>query len=69
MGDLKPYRDNYYLWYYVPSLPAAIVFLVIFIAATILHFYRLIKTRTWFCIPFAIGGICTSLPPSPLPTL
>uniref|UniRef100_A0A093XCV8 Protein RTM1 n=1 Tax=Talaromyces marneffei PM1 TaxID=1077442 RepID=A0A093XCV8_TALMA len=58
MGDLKPYKGNYYLWYYVPSLPAAIIFLLLFIAATTLHIYRLFKTRTWFCIPFAIGGIC-----------
>ncbi|KAE8550937.1 hypothetical protein TMatcc_009004 [Talaromyces marneffei ATCC 18224] len=57
MGDLKPYKGNYYLWYYVPSLPAAIIFLLLFIAATTLHIYRLFKTRTWFCIPFAIGGI------------
>jgi hypothetical protein len=56
---LEPYRGDYYLWYYVPSLGAAAVFLVLFGVLTIIHLYRLFKTRTWFCIPFAIGGICT----------
>lgn len=37
MGDLKPYRGNYYLWYYIPSLPAAIIFLIVLIVATTLH--------------------------------
>ncbi|PCG98267.1 RTA-like protein [Penicillium occitanis (nom. inval.)] len=57
MTVLKPYKGNYYLWYYVPSLPAAIILLVTFIVATTFHIYRLFKTRTWFCIPFCIGGI------------
>ncbi|KAB8257580.1 putative RTA1 domain protein [Aspergillus pseudonomiae] len=57
MGELKPYKHGYYLWLYVPSLGAAVVFLLFFAGATVLHTYRLIKTRTWFYIPFAMGGI------------
>ncbi|KAE8370391.1 putative RTA1 domain protein [Aspergillus caelatus] len=57
MGELKPYKQGYYLWLYVPSLAAAIIFLLFFAVATMMHTYRLIKTRTWFCIPFAMGGI------------
>jgi hypothetical protein len=56
MAELKPYKGNFYLWNYVPSLPAAVVFDVAFLAITILHIHRLYKTRLWFCIPFVIGG-------------
>ncbi|OGM48443.1 hypothetical protein ABOM_003372 [Aspergillus bombycis] len=57
MGELKPHKHVYYLWLYVPSLGAAIAFLLFFAAATLLHTYRLIKPRTWFCIPLTMGGI------------
>ncbi|KAK9652554.1 hypothetical protein HCH54_002502 [Aspergillus fumigatus] len=57
MAELKPYKHGYYLWLYVPNLAAAVIFLLCFAVATVLHIYRLFKTRTWFCIPFAAGGI------------
>lgn len=59
MGELKPYRGGYYLWKYVPSLPAAIIFLVLFVAATTFHFWKLHRTKAWFCLAFSIGGLCT----------
>ncbi|KAH8760253.1 putative RTA1 domain protein [Hyaloscypha finlandica] len=43
-------------WDYVPSLPLAIVATVVFASLTILHTFRLFRTRTWFCIPFILGG-------------
>lgn len=59
MAELKPYKHGDYLWLYVPNLAAAVIFLLCFAVATVLHIYRLFKTRTWFCIPFAAGGgIC-----------
>jgi len=45
-------------WDYVPSLPLAIVATVVFASLTILHTFRLFRTRTWFCIPFILGGAC-----------
>jgi hypothetical protein len=45
-------------WNYVPSLPLAIVATTVFASLTILHIFRLFRTRTWFCIPFIIGGAC-----------
>ncbi|KAJ5416769.1 uncharacterized protein N7487_000319 [Penicillium crustosum] len=57
MGELKPYRGGYYLWKYVPSLPAAIIFLVLFVAATTFHFWKLHRTKAWFCLAFSIGGL------------
>lgn len=58
MAKLEPYKGGYYLWKYVPSLAAAIIFIILFICTTAFHFFKLWKNRARFCIPFAIGGIC-----------
>ncbi|KAH7086065.1 RTA1 like protein-domain-containing protein [Paraphoma chrysanthemicola] len=42
---------------YVPSVAAAGIFIVLFIILFIIHLVRLVKTRTWFCIPFLIGAL------------
>ncbi|KAM3556269.1 hypothetical protein ARSEF4850_005607 [Beauveria asiatica] len=58
MPELKPYKGGaYYLWDYVPSLPAAIVAIVLFGLLTSGVVWRSISTRTRFAIPFAIGGL------------
>ncbi|POR31739.1 Uncharacterized protein TPAR_08065 [Tolypocladium paradoxum] len=56
MAQLKPYRGGFYLWDYLPSLPAAIVFAILFGLATLFIVWRIVRTRTLFSIPFAIGG-------------
>ncbi|KAJ5856653.1 uncharacterized protein N7529_010597 [Penicillium soppii] len=43
-------------YYYVPSSPAAGIFVGLLGLSTVLHFYQLVRTRTWFMIPFVIGG-------------
>lgn len=48
------------LYYYTPSAAAAGIFVVLFGISTVLHFLQLVRTRTWFMIPFFIGGICQS---------
>ncbi|USP76459.1 hypothetical protein yc1106_03733 [Curvularia clavata] len=48
--DFKLYR-------YDPSMAAAFVFIVLFLIATGLHFYQMLRTRTWILIPFVLGGI------------
>ncbi|CZR67152.1 related to RTM1 protein [Phialocephala subalpina] len=45
------------LYNYVPSFGAAIVFTALFGITSIVHFIKLIRTRTWFFIPFLIGGL------------
>lgn len=45
------------LWYYTPSIPAAVIFTIIFICLTAYHTLLLVRRRTWFCIPFVIGGL------------
>ncbi|KAJ5343181.1 RTA-like protein [Penicillium brevicompactum] len=57
MPELMAFRGNYYLWKYVPSLPAAVIFLVLFFLATLLHFWKLYRTKAWFCWAFALGGL------------
>ncbi|CZR51387.1 related to Rtm1p [Phialocephala subalpina] len=44
-------------WPYSPSLAVGAIMTGIFAILTILHTIRLFKTRTWFCIPFIVGGI------------
>lgn len=63
MAELETYK-GYYLWRYVPSLAAAVIFLILFLAATLFHTWKIWKTRTMFCIVFAIGGLCTAFIPS-----
>lgn len=58
MPTLESY-NGYYLWHYVPSLIAAIIFEVLFVLATLFHAYKIARTKTWFCIVFVIGGIRT----------
>lgn len=45
-------------YYYEPSLPAAIIFIVLFALSTSLHMFQMIRSRTWFMVPFVIGCIC-----------
>ncbi|ORY05579.1 RTA1 like protein-domain-containing protein [Clohesyomyces aquaticus] len=56
MPTLEKYLGKVYLWRYIPSLPAGLVFAGLFLIVTIAHTWKLFKTRLWFCIPFAIGG-------------
>lgn len=47
---------------YNPSIPAAVIFIVLFGASTGFHGYQLIKARALYFIPFLIGGACMSAP-------
>ncbi|KAH6977439.1 RTA1 like protein-domain-containing protein [Ilyonectria sp. MPI-CAGE-AT-0026] len=56
MPQLESY-NGHFLWEYIPSLPAAVVFIAIFGILTAAHSWNLVRHRTWFCIPFVVGGI------------
>ncbi|KAF4948219.1 hypothetical protein FSARC_13794 [Fusarium sarcochroum] len=47
---------HFILYRYEPSMAAAVVFIILFLVATALHTYQLVRTKTWFFIPFVIGG-------------
>ncbi|GME66382.1 Rta-like protein [Neofusicoccum parvum] len=43
---------------YKPSLIAAIAVIVAFAVITVIHFAQIIRNRTFYFIPFALGGVC-----------
>ncbi|OAL56227.1 RTA1 like protein [Pyrenochaeta sp. DS3sAY3a] len=50
-------KPKYVLWPYTPSIAGGIVAAIVFFILTGIHIFRLVKNRTWFCIPFVIGGL------------
>ena len=50
--------SNFNCYHYSPSLAAAIVFIVLFVAVTVLHIFRLLRTRTWYFTALVVGGFC-----------
>jgi hypothetical protein len=49
--------SDFQYYYYEPSVVAAIIFVALFGITTLLHIFQMLKSRTWFMIPFVIGGI------------
>ncbi|OAP63850.1 hypothetical protein AYL99_03077 [Fonsecaea erecta] len=49
-------HSDFKLYRYDPSLAAAVIFVTLFALASFLHTYQLLRTRTWFMIPFCVGG-------------
>ncbi|KAF4760776.1 hypothetical protein N7455_001065 [Penicillium solitum] len=42
---------------YDPSMGGAVLFAILFMGTTFYHIFQMFKTRTWFFIPFVIGGL------------
>ncbi|RYO91205.1 hypothetical protein DL764_008311 [Monosporascus ibericus] len=65
MAEQQPTGDDFdsgfEFYHYDPSLPAALIFVVIFAVSSAIHGYQLVKHRTWYFIPFFLGGICEAL--------
>ncbi|KAK1142202.1 hypothetical protein N8T08_008128 [Aspergillus melleus] len=49
--------DAFAFYRYDPSMGGAVLFTLLFIGTTGYHILQMIKFRTWFFIPFVIGGI------------
>jgi len=67
-SGILPLKGGYYLWKYLPSLPAAAIFVVLFAVITAAHGYKLWKSKLWrLCIWLVIGGLSLSpsTPPPP----
>ncbi|KAL5334110.1 RTA1 like protein-domain-containing protein [Aspergillus crustosus] len=47
---------EFVFYYYTPSAAAGGIFAGLFGVFTLVHIYQLTRTKTWFMIPFAIGG-------------
>lgn len=50
--------NQFRLYHYDPTVAGAVIFVLLFLATTALHFWQLFKSRCWFLLPLAIGGIC-----------
>jgi hypothetical protein len=48
---------SFALYHYDPSIVAAVIMVVLFLAVTLFHFWQLVRERCWFMIPLAVGGI------------
>ncbi|GKZ72480.1 hypothetical protein AnigIFM50267_008844 [Aspergillus niger] len=49
-------NSEFKLYRYDPSIAAAVVFIILFLAAAGIHTFQVARTRAWFVIPFVIGG-------------
>jgi hypothetical protein len=58
------FKMVYILYHYDPSFVAAVIFICLFTTSTLLHLFQMVRMRTWYFIPFLIGGVCMwTLPP------
>jgi hypothetical protein len=48
---------EYVLWPYTPTIAAGVIAALVFAVLTGVHVWQLIRNRTWFCLPFVIGGL------------
>jgi hypothetical protein len=53
-------NGKYILYHYNPSTVAAVVFVALFSVSTFGHLIQLATRKTWYFIPFVIGGGCKS---------
>jgi hypothetical protein len=54
--------EKYILYRYNPSIAAAATFAALFGISATLHATQLGLRRTWYFIPFVIGGLCRPFP-------
>ncbi|WYZ43508.1 hypothetical protein EsH8_VI_001207 [Colletotrichum jinshuiense] len=52
---------NFQLYRYTPSLPAAIVSVVVFAILTLLHTWRLYRARAFYFTAFTVGGLLQTI--------
>lgn len=50
--------NSFKLYHYDPTIAGAVIFVLLFSVTTAIHFWQLLKSRCWFLLPLAIGGIC-----------
>ncbi|WKT51449.1 RTA-like protein [Fusarium oxysporum f. sp. vasinfectum] len=50
-------QEQFSLYHYDPTIVGGVVFALLFLSTTFIHFWQLIRARCWFMIPLAAGGI------------
>ncbi|PYH77206.1 putative RTM1-like protein [Aspergillus uvarum CBS 121591] len=48
--------SEFKLYRYDPSIGAAVIFIILFLAAAGIHTFQVVRTKAWFVIPFVVGG-------------
>lgn len=51
-------ESSFKLYHYDPSVAAAVIFVLLFLATSLYHVWQMVKQKTWFFTAFIIGGIC-----------
>ncbi|KAK9243110.1 RTA1 like protein-domain-containing protein [Lipomyces tetrasporus] len=57
MTENNAQESTFEYYRYNPSLAAAIIFVALFGLVTVIHVYRVVRTKTWYFVPFLIGGV------------
>ncbi|OJJ88982.1 RTA1 domain-containing protein [Aspergillus glaucus CBS 516.65] len=58
MASIRSDEEAIFAFYrYDPSMGGAVLFTLLFMGTTFYHIFQLFKARTWFFIPFVIGGL------------
>ncbi|KAJ5466156.1 hypothetical protein N7530_009943 [Penicillium desertorum] len=58
MSSIRSDEEPLFAFYrYNPSMGGAVLFTLLFMGTTFYHIFQMCKTRTWFFIPFVIGGL------------
>ncbi|KAF7587654.1 hypothetical protein BBP40_006910 [Aspergillus hancockii] len=56
-SDAQDDAVSFSFYHYDPSMAGAVIFIVLFLGTTLFHIYQMVRNRTWFFVPFVIGGI------------
>ncbi|KAG9227941.1 RTA1 like protein-domain-containing protein [Amylocarpus encephaloides] len=49
-------EHDFGVWNYLPSVAAAVIFVILFSGSTIFHCFQIFKKKSFFFVPFALGG-------------
>ncbi|CZR56903.1 related to RTM1 protein [Phialocephala subalpina] len=54
-------KEAFVLYHYNPSKAAAVIFILLFLGTSLYHAFQLFRNKTWYFIPFLIGGFFETL--------
>ncbi|KAG9191456.1 hypothetical protein G6011_10190 [Alternaria panax] len=52
---------KYVLWPYTPTIASGVIAAIVMFTLFFIHTWRLVKNKTWFCLPFVIGALCEAI--------
>ncbi|CRL23250.1 RTA1 like protein [Penicillium camemberti] len=58
VASIRSEEEAVFAFYrYDPSMGGAVLFAILFMGTTFYHIFQMFKARTWFFIPYVIGGL------------